>query len=107
MTLTECAERLGVETHTGKRVECGGRVGRGMVGTELQRRPTLDIAHEVLAKLPPRFDEGEEVWGLFFVGDSRWAWYWGRALGDDPSGTAAFEECVTALAERYFASADS
>lgn len=90
MTLQEAAIALGVETH--KCIDWGIDEHRDVP------RPTLDIAHEVLQKFP-------QWWSASsykpFSGPMIWVGRWHFDDADGRQEYATFEECVTALAERY------
>ena len=87
--LHELAKAFGVETHDGPMIEYQDGT-RKYIGPRTLR-PALDIAHDVLAKLPET-----SQWTINHIGGQHWSWFWTMA----ETGTGTFEEAVTALAER-------
>lgn len=95
MTLLEVARALGVETH----YDCNPQQPEHPI---LVERPDLDIAHDVLAKLPSM------NFSLNWIREARWNWrheYDEERPVDHGQGT--FPECVTALAERFLSERDA
>jgi hypothetical protein len=97
MTLFEVAAALGVETHTSHPT----MHQMDPIGTVYKRpRPTLDIAHDCLAKLPDNYQ-------VEWLERDRWYWkeYRGccdaclQPITEMEHGT--FGEAVLALAERF------